>query len=213
MLSMWRDDVSAPLNAVHLGFGFGAVAANFLLIPYLVKRDSNPFPVTATMSMSMSTNSNEVKEVDLFNLVPPYRVGALICLFIGLGHLLIFVRQRSVNRRRREETVRESLDYQRVKKDEQSVGAVLEEEYPPYSPRTFGRGSFIYGLLLSSLWWFYMFFLSGNDQTFGKFFFTYLKSEEFHLSSVQATKGMIVYWFSYSVRLSSLLLIFNECSF
>jgi hypothetical protein len=44
-----------------------------------------------------------------------------------------------------------------------------------------------------------MFFLSGNDQTFGKFFFEYLKTPKFAISSQGATWGMIIYWLSYSV--------------
>jgi len=68
-----------------------------------------------------------------------------------------------------------------------------------YSPKSCGNGSFNYGLSMSSIWIFYMFFLSGNDQTFGKFFFAFLKSPEFAISTTGATWGMITYWLSYSV--------------
>ena len=35
MLEMWSDNVGAPLNVVHLGFGIGAVFANLLVKPFL----------------------------------------------------------------------------------------------------------------------------------------------------------------------------------
>ncbi len=57
----------------------------------------------------------------------------------------------------------------------------------------------VYSLLMSIILIFYMFFLSGNDQTFGKFFFEYLKTPKFAISSQGATWGMIIYWLSYSV--------------
>ena len=43
MLSMWGDHVAAPLNVVHLGYGFGAVFANLLVKPFLVEDKSNIF--------------------------------------------------------------------------------------------------------------------------------------------------------------------------
>ena len=198
MLSMWGDAVSAPLNAVHLGFGFGAVGANLLVMPFLVPRAMNTFS-NATTSMSMTTTKLEVEVSRQSNLFPPHRISSLICLIIALGHLLIFVRQRSRDREVKRE--KKEIDYLPVKKGRSSV-----DSFAPYSPRSFGFGSLSYGLAMSFLWLVYMFFLGGNDQTFSKFFFAYLSSEEFHLTPTGATWGMIVYWLSYSVRLSSVSL-------
>lgn len=86
------------------------------------------------------------------------------------------------------------------------AGSVVEqEESSPYSPRTCGHGYFHYGLVLSIIFICYTFFIGGNDQTFSKFYFTYLKSEKFHISTGAASWGIILYWLSYSVSLSILM--------
>ncbi len=74
-----------------------------------------------------------------------------------------------------------------------------KETFSPYSPRTFGYGDFQYGLILSLILIFYVFFISGNDQSFSKFFFVYLKFEKFHLSTGAASWGIILYWTFFSV--------------
>ena len=70
----------------------------------------------------------------------------------------------------------------------------------PYSPRTCGYGNFQYGLSLSMVFIIYTFFLGGSSQTFSKFFFSYLKSEQFHVSTENASLGMILFWLSFSVK-------------
>jgi hypothetical protein len=74
-----------------------------------------------------------------------------------------------------------------------------EEQSSPYSPRTCGRGVFQYGLTLSIIFICYIFFIGGNDQTFSKFYFTYLKYNKFNISTSAASSGIILYWLSYSV--------------
>lgn len=91
-------------------------------------------------------------------------------------------------------------DYAAVSTSPESVTVITETDKPsPYSPRTCGRGFFQYGLTLSVIFFFYTFFIGGNDQTFSKFFFTFLNSERFSLSASAASWGIILYWLSYSV--------------
>ena len=76
---------------------------------------------------------------------------------------------------------------------------VNQQEYRPYSPRTCGGGFFQYGLTMSIIFICSLFFVGGNDQTFSKFFFAFLKSDKYHISTNLASWGIILYWFSYSV--------------
>ena len=76
---------------------------------------------------------------------------------------------------------------------------MIDDNSSPYSPRTCGRGYFQYGLILSIIFIGYTFFIGGSDQTFSKFFFSYLKFEKFNLSTGAASWGIILYWLSYSV--------------
>ena len=75
MLSMWGDQVAAPLNVVHLGFGFGAMFSNLLVKPFLgesrlIERSSN--------------NQTRMIKNEVTNIQVPYMVIAFLC-FIGSG--------------------------------------------------------------------------------------------------------------------------------
>ena len=72
---------------------------------------------------------------------------------------------------------------------------------PQYSPMTCGRGYFGYGLSLSTCFVIYIFFLVGMDQCFAKFYFSYLKFDKFGISTNGASWGIILFWFSFSVRI------------
>jgi len=186
MLTMWKDDVSAPLNLVHLGFGIGAVVGNFLIKPHL------PSENYSTTNSTLLVDENFLLERQLANrsIRYPYAISSAICFFIALGHLIIFIYE--IVRQNRSE-----LDVD--ERDSSSISRRIDEKTKFYSPRSCGYGSFHYGLLMSTFWIIYMFFLSGNDQTFGKFFFSYLKSPQFSISNAGATWGMILFWSSYSL--------------
>ncbi|CAF5168744.1 unnamed protein product, partial [Rotaria sp. Silwood1] len=44
-----------------------------------------------------------------------------------------------------------------------------------------------------------MFFVAGTEQTFAKFYFSYLKIDKFSVSSNSASWTIILFWFSFSV--------------
>jgi hypothetical protein len=77
--------------------------------------------------------------------------------------------------------------------------SVGKKDSSPYSPSTCGRGFFQYGLIMSTIFICYTFFIGGNDQTFSKFFFSYLKFDKFKISTGAASSAIILYWLSYSV--------------
>jgi len=196
---MWGDNVAAPLNVVHLGFGIGAVFANLLVRPFLGedKRSNVESNIPTTFI-----------EKGVSNIQTPYSITAFLCLLICIGHLIFSIREFQI---RRESLKNRSINYSTVstsieneKKDKKGLSQ--------YSPSTCGNGYFTYGLLMSIIWIFYMFFLSGNDQTFGKFFFVFLKGSEFSISTKNATWGMVLYWLSYSVCFHFYLKEKKKCS-
>jgi hypothetical protein len=183
---MWGDNVAAPLNVVHLGYGFGAVFVNLLVKPFLGQGSK--------LEMSTDNRTSHIKN-DLTNIQIPYSIISFLCLIICVGHFIFLIRE---YRNRRESLNNSSTNYSSV-----STSIVKEkqiEKISQYSPRSWGgNGYFNYGLSMSTIWIFYMFFLSANDQTFGKFFFEFLKTPEFKISTQGATWGMVTYWLSYSV--------------
>ncbi|CAF1382337.1 unnamed protein product [Adineta ricciae] len=168
MLTMWADNVAAPLNVVHLGYGFGAVFANLLVRPFLSENGQS-------------------------NIRIPYSIVAIICFLITIGHLVFAIREHQIKKKALKDR---PVEYSSVSTTKETI---VEKEISSYSPRSCGNGYFGYGLSMSIIWIFYMFFLSGNDQTFGKFFFAYIQKSKLSTSSGDAVIFMIVYWLSYSV--------------
>ncbi len=78
-----------------------------------------------------------------------------------------------------------------------------ETKYSQYSPATYGHGYFGYGLSLSLVCILYIFFVAGTDQTFVKFYFSYLKFDKFGISTNDASWGIIFYWLAFSVSIFS----------
>ena len=194
--------MAAPLNLVHLGYGFGAVLANLLI------RRSGGEPI-ADRSLSMTNPTSSSSE----NIKPSYWLTSFLCLIIGVAHLTLAIRQillRKSEKRERRETEPSGTLAMVLADDadgERPVKLVSSS-----SPRLCGYGSLSYGLLMSSVWIVYMFFLTGNDQTFSKFFFSFLKTSSLSLTRELATWGMIIYWFSYSVRIPSISLLARSSS-
>lgn len=178
MLRMWGDYVAAPLNVVHLGYGFGAVFANLI--------------VKAFIQIIFDQKSHEL--IETMKIRIPYLIISLLCLIIFLIHLVFSIIEL---KRKKETKINERVEYSSVSVEVNSKEK--KEEHRFYSPSSCGYGSFSYGLIMSIIFTFYMFFLSGNDQTFGKFFFIFLKQERFAISANGATWGMIIYWLSYSL--------------
>ena len=191
MLSMWGDQVAAPLNVVHLGFGFGAMFSNLLVKPFLgesrlIERSSN--------------NQTRMIKNEVTNIQVPYMVIAFLCFIVSIVHLIFSIREYR-NRNESLENNR-STNYSSVSQKVSGQNGKQVKKYSQYSPRIWGNGNLTYGLSLSIIWIFYMFCLGANDQTFGKFFFEFLKTPKFEISTEVATWGMVTYWLSYSVLIS-----------
>jgi hypothetical protein len=186
MLRMWGDNVAAPLNAVHLGYGFGAVFANLLVKPFLGEDK-----ISNISSDNFTVSTLIVKEIPKIKI--PYSITGFVCLLICVGHLIFSIREHQI---RRESIKNLPINYSSVPT---SIENQNNKKFSGYSPRSCGNGYFNYGLSMSIISIFYMFFLSGNDQTFGKFFFAFLKIPKFKISTQGATWGMVIYWLSYSV--------------
>ena len=187
MLIMWGDKVAAPLNIVHLGFGFGAMFSNLLVKPFLGEKQI--IEIT-------SNNQTRFIENKPTNIQIPYLITSFLCLIISIIHVILSIREYRNRNESQKKKNNQSTNYSSVS---QTIEEKKVKKYSEYSPRVWGNGNLSYGLTLSIIWIFYMFFLGGNDQTFGKFFFEFLKTPQFAISSSGATWGMVTYWLSYSV--------------
>ncbi|UJR06716.1 hypothetical protein I4U23_011003 [Adineta vaga] len=180
LLQMWGIHAAAPLNAVHLGYGLGAIFINLLVRPFITKKASSS---------------------DNPNIIIPYSVAAGLCFLISLGHLIFYIVKVTHRRQKVQVQEQQEVDYTAANTNPVNIvnHSIDIKNYSPYSPRTCGRGDFQYGLILSMIFIIYTFSIGGSSQTFSKFFFSYLQSDQFNLSTENASWGMILFWFSFSV--------------
>ncbi|CAF1425200.1 unnamed protein product [Adineta ricciae] len=170
LMTIWGIHSAPPLGAIRTGYGIGALLAILLVRPFLIETGS---------SVSHMSNGK-------FNITGPYLIAGSLCTLIALGHLF-FASREAKNKRERLEF--KQSDYGTLT----SNGGQDEEVPSPYSPRTFGYGDYRYGLTLCVLFVCYMFFVGGNEHTFGLFFFTYLKLDKLKLSNSAANWGNILF--------------------
>ncbi|CAF1271268.1 unnamed protein product [Adineta ricciae] len=182
LIDMWKTRVATPLNIFHLGYGFGAIFANLLVRPFINTEDEYPQAFNTSIRF-------------------PYIISGFLCFLIGIGHLVVFLQKSS--ERETEQAAVETVSLQCDTGNEKI-------EFSVYSPKTCGNGYFKYGLVLSFLFIMYIFFVSGTDQVFAKFYFSFLKNDQFRMSSSSASWGVILYWLSYSIGrlISAILSIF-----
>ncbi|CAF1039835.1 unnamed protein product [Rotaria sordida] len=196
LLTMWGAHAAAPLNTAHLGYGIGAVIANLLVRPFLSQRSLSK---DTTNNTKLNETFESVHSIPTKNssIVVPYSITAVLCLLIAVGHLFFYIREQKSQRERLEI---QQVDYTAVSTNPLNTTHTIDKDKSsPYSPRTCGRGFFQYGLILSIIFVIYTFFIGGNDQTFSKFFFSYVKQDKLNISTQGASWATILYWLSYSI--------------
>ncbi|CAF3548032.1 unnamed protein product [Adineta steineri] len=213
ILTMWGVNAAAPLNTAHLGYGIGAVCVNLLIRPFLNPKGSLIDNLdTDEINSTLSSSINNIRKNS--HIVAPYTIVSILCVLTAAGHAFFYI-QKLKNQRQQAEIG--EIEYTAVNGNSRNVTHTVNKEvFSPYSPRTCGNGYFQYGLILSTIFICYTFFIGANDQTFAKFFFAYLKFEKFHISNSAASWGIILYWLSYSVgrfigAILSMLLSVNMC--
>ncbi|CAF5196870.1 unnamed protein product, partial [Rotaria magnacalcarata] len=148
------------------------------------------------------------------SLFIPYSITALLCFLLAIGHLFFYIKEQ---KNHREILQVQQIDYTAVSENPTNLSRLMnKDKSSQYSPRTCGRGYFQYGLTLSIIFVCYTFFIGGNDQTFSKFFFAYLKFDQFNISTKAASWATISYWLSYSIgrlfaAIISVFLSVNMC--
>ncbi|CAF1038596.1 unnamed protein product [Adineta steineri] len=180
LLTMWGVNATVPLNAVHIGYGIGAVFANLLVRPFLNGKVSS-----MNIPNSKTINSTLVPVIILktySSIFIPYLITSILCVLIAIGNVYFYLHE---SRNQREKLETRQADYGTLTND---ITDIIDTKISsPYSPRTFGNGDYPYGLTLTIIFVCYAFFMGANDQTFSKFFFSYLTFKEFHMSDRVAT--------------------------
>jgi fucose permease len=88
---MWDTRVAAPLNIVHLGYGFGAIFANLLVRPFL--SNENLYVNVTVSSQFNSTLSTSISKPLNLDIRGPYLITAGLCFLTGVGHLIFFIQE------------------------------------------------------------------------------------------------------------------------
>ena len=207
LLTMWKDFASSPLSCTHLGYGIGAFLLNLFIRPFILQ--DKPDSMKNFNETQFDSNGKSSRSI-----VIPYSFVSILCFIISIGHLTFYIQKRRTHRERvlvqqvnysvdqtNENSPEDRIEIETKRLTNEKTTRKSDEVVSSYSPLICGRGSFHYGLISSIIYICYIFFIGGNDQTFSKFYFTYLKFEKFQISTGAASWAISLYWLSYSVRI------------
>jgi hypothetical protein len=161
------------LNIVQLGYSLGAIFVNLIVRPFLGKT-SNSINPNDDRGFELPNNGTTTES----DILVPYSITAGFCALMSIVFVYCYIHEL---KSRKQIYVVEQVMINTNSDD--TVLLVDQEVSSPYSPRTCGRGYFQYGLMVSVIFICSIFFIGGNDQTFSKFFFNFLKSDKFNIST------------------------------
>ncbi|CAF0728307.1 unnamed protein product [Adineta steineri] len=194
IFKIWGSRAGTPLSMTHFGYGCGAIFINLFVRPFLSNKN-----VHSNLNISKQFNSTLSRSVSIpidADIRIPYLTIGVLCFIICIGHFIFFIQEQ---KDKRNKTEIQQVNYTPVT----TISSKTETQYDKtkvsqYSPVICGHGYFGYGLSLSLVFIVYMFFLLGTEQTFAKFYFSYLKFDKFHISTDAASWATILFWISFS---------------
>ena len=93
---MWKTRSAAPLNMVHFGYGCGAIIGNFIVRPFMNKRNS--YQNSTNISQVNSTLSKSNPMLIEWDIRYPYLITGALALLMVIGHLIFVIREQ-INKR------------------------------------------------------------------------------------------------------------------
>ena len=96
VLTMWEEKASAPMQALHLGFGIGSTIAPLIAEPYLTPSMDNidTFTTNVTLGRYILQSTNIVsatKSHNISRIQIPYAMSGAWCVVVSLVMLVFYV--------------------------------------------------------------------------------------------------------------------------
>ena len=173
-MHLWGKASASPMNAVHFGFGLGAVLAPQLAIPFQspdakINTDTSNDTESYTISKLNTTTPSSQSES---HLAYPYTITALIGLIFTIV-MIVFYIVGPPNGFPIRKPVKSKLIF---------------------SPASCANGHFFYGLVLFLFLFLYFIQAIGGERAYGKFLFTFAIDSELKFTKRNAAILNSLFW-------------------
>ena len=185
-MHLWGEATASPMNAVHFGFGLGAILAPQLALPFLspdakagnsetstsVNETSNQTESFTHMFYDLNSTGDTLHGDSEAQLVYPYTIIALIGIIFTIMMVVFYV-------------VGPPRGFP-IRKPVKSK--VL------FSPSSCAGGRLLYGLILFILLFLYFIQAVGGERAYGKFLFTYAVDSPLNFTKRSAATLNSLFW-------------------
>lgn len=187
LLEMWREKSPAPMHALHMGFGIGAVAAPLIANPFLAVLDFNK------RDNSSTHNSTEydfvVVEESRVHLA--YVTIGIVSATISLPFFVYPFVKCYMTPSRKKYT---SFDSPATDSSTSRMQSLLHS----LNPATYAGGSLKFGIFVFIIVGLYFLNLVGGEQLFGNFVRTF-SVDQLHFPRNEASYLDTVYWSTFTI--------------
>lgn len=187
VLGTWGNDGSTPLSMIHMGYGMGGALSIVIATRYIGTGQVKP------SNADLNTTIKAISSSPSVNIKIPYAIVASLCLLVAIGHIGFAIRKHRTQRQARQVPEAEYTPVNTRADDERKADSSQQPQ------QTGSRDPLCFTICMTIIWSMHMFFVFAIDQVFGKFFFSYLKSPRFQISTQRASLVMILYWLLYAV--------------
>ena len=184
-MHLWGEATASPMNAVHFGFGLGAILAPQLAMPFLSSDTKAADSDITTILNGTSTNQSKTLAAVYLNtteptpreetdarLVYPYTIIALIGIIFTVMMAVFYV-------------VGPPSGFPARKPVKSKV---------LFSPSSCAGGRLLYGLMLFILLFVYFIQAVGGERAYGKFLFTYAVDGQLNFTKRSAAILNSLFW-------------------
>ena len=170
-MHLWGKASAGPMNAVHFGFGLGAVLAPQLAIPFLSLDATDSSNGTASYIISKLNTTTPSSQLES-HLAYPYTIIALIGVIFTIMMIIFYI-------------VGPPNGFP-IRKPVKSKMI--------FSPASCANGRFFYGLVLFIFLFLYCIQAVGGERAYGKFLFTFAIDSELRFTKRNAAILNSLFW-------------------
>lgn len=165
---MWGAVASAPIHALHFGFGIGAFIAPLLARPFI--GDNN--------TSNSTDDDTQDSPIEI-----PYSISAVLCIAWFTIFLVFYIHTRL------------SKKSSEVQTEKLQIGSTWKKML---SPGSCTDGDTKFGVLFFVLLFFFYMSIVGGERAYGKFIYSYATDGELKLSSDDASVLNSLFWICFT---------------
>ena len=206
VLGLWEGITSSPINAMHAGYGIGAIIAVQISKPFirfdpLQKYRDEELMKSFDSSLNSSSSSETLTSTDI-KLAVPYSVSASVGMLLTILFLIAQVIEirnnklfnKKLNENNQLEPLQKMGEEKKVSEqnDEQEKSAFLQKLF--FGKRVFRGKALVYMIFQISLLVFLFFMIQGYITVISRYLLTYLTKGPANFSIAKYSTLTTLYW-------------------